>query len=234
MYSRLANHDRRTLLRQTIFFSAGSVALVIAFLFVILPAFIKFLAFRNLSSKIAVTDDAVLATRPSLSSPYEATSSSSITLTGRSQGDRKIILLQNGVPGPETSANDEGDFSFENVSLESGSNTFTAVSENEKGERGNPSSPVNISYVKDAPKLEISEPANDATISQRKQNPVVIKGKTDPGNRIYINEKLQFVSSDGSFSGQFQLTEGDNTITVKAVNPASIETIQELSVRFQP
>lgn len=234
MYSRLLKHDRSSLIKQTVFFFGLSIALSLAFLFVILPLFIKFLAFRNLSSKITYTEENTLSMRPYLSAPYDATSSAQISLSGTAQSGQKIILLQNGASGADTTANDQGSFSFDSVSLEAGQNTFSAVSENAEGERSNPSNVVTISYVKDAPKLEVSEPANDSTVTQRKQNPVRVRGKTDPGNKVYISDRLQFVSGDGSFTGQVQLSEGENTITVKAVNPAQIETIQEIKVKFSP
>ncbi|MEP7167521.1 MAG: hypothetical protein ABI758_06100 [Candidatus Woesebacteria bacterium] len=234
MYSRLQHHDRTSLIQQSLFFFGISLAIGLGFLFVLLPAFIKFLAFRNISSKITVQEEQVLPSHPTLSQPFEATNSAIIKLSGSASGKQKIILLQNGVPGPDTVAADGGDFTFSEVHLDLGDNTFTAVSENDKGERSNPSNTVRVAYVKDAPKLEIGQPTNDATVTQQKQNPITIKGKTEPGNRIYINDKLQFVSSDGSFSGQFQLVNGDNTIAIKAVNAASVETTSELVVHYQP
>jgi hypothetical protein len=234
MYSRLEHHDKQVILKQTAMFLGGTVLLSAAFLFLILPAFIRFLAFRTLGSKIVVEETDTLPSRPFLSSPFDATSSAQITLTGSAQAKQKIILLIGGVPGPETTAGDNGSFSFSQVGLESGGNTFVAVSENDKGTRSNPSNTVTISYVKDAPKLEISTPATDTTITQRKQNPATVAGKTDSGNKVYINDRLQFVGSDGSFSGKVQLSDGDNTIVVKAVNPAQVETTQEISVHFQP
>ncbi len=234
MYSRLAHHEGNGLVRQILFFFGASVGLVILFLLVILPAFIKFLAFRNFSSKITYTTDSVLPPHPFLNQPFDATNSATITLTGSSQGGQKIVLLQNGAPGAETTASENGSFSFASVTLEAGQNTFTTVAQNEKGDRSNPSNAVIIAFVKDAPKLTIDTPANDTTISQRKQNPVTVKGKSEAGNKIYINDRLIFVGSDGSFTGQVQLVEGDNTISVKAINAAAIETIQEILVRFSP
>ena len=97
-----------------------------------------------------------------------------------------------------------------------------------------PSNTVTVAFVKDAPKLEITSPEGETTISQRKQNPVTVKGKTDPGDKVYINDRLSFVSADGSFSGQVQLSEGDNTIVVRALNAAAVETTMEVLVHYTP
>src|SRR5690349_21700749 len=115
MYSRLEHHDRQKILKQTFLFLGGTILLSIVFLFLILPAFIRFLAYRNLGSKIVVEQTETLPSKPFLSSPFEATSSAQITLTGTAQAKQKIILLIGGVPGPETTAADNGSFTFSQV-----------------------------------------------------------------------------------------------------------------------
>lgn len=233
MYSRLEHNTRRRLLLQS-FGALGLTVLISAlFLVVVLPGFIRILGSRAKSLATETRETTVLP-RPFLAQPFDATSSASIALTGTAQAGEKIILLQNGAPGPEATADDAGSFRFDTVTLEAGSNTFAAVSENSAGERSNPSNQVRIAYLKDAPKLEILEPENGKEITQRKQNPITVKGKTDSGNRIYINDKMQFVAADGSFSSLVQLSEGENPIIIRAVNSAAIETISELSVRFSP
>ncbi len=234
MHSRLEHHERSLLLRQIGIYLGSTVALGLLFLFVILPGFIRILAFRNLGSKPEEQQSAFLPQRPFLEQPFTATSSATVSLKGTAQADSKVILLKNGVADSDTKASGDGNFTFENISLDSGNNTFAAVVEDDSEKRSNPSASVQIAYVKDGPKLEISEPANETTITQQKQNPIRIKGKTDPGSRVFINDKLQFIAQDGSFNGQFQLSQGDNTVTVKAINAAQVETVQELLLRFSP
>ncbi len=234
MYSRLAHHEENHLVRQILMLFGASIGLIVLFLLVILPAFIKFLAFRNFSSKITYSQDSVITSKPFLTQPFEATNSATLKLTGSAQAGQKIVLLQNGSPGPETKAADDGSFAFTGVTLESGQNTFTTVAQNDNGDRSNPSNAVVISFVKDAPKLTVDTPTNDSTISQRKQNPITVKGKADVGDKVYIADRLIFVSADGSFTSQVQLNEGDNTITVKAVNAAAVETSLDILVHFSP
>ncbi len=233
-HSRLEHHERSVLLKQTLIFTGSGVGLIIAFLFLILPAFIRVMALRNLGSKIVIEDTAILPARPFLAEPFSATSSASIDLTGNAQAGFKVILLHNGVAGLETTASENGSFTFSDVSLTDGENVFTAVAENDKEERSNPSSEVHISLVKDAPKLEVTQPADGSEITKRKDNPVTVKGTTDKGNKVYMNDRMLFVANDGSFSGAVQLSEGENTIVVKAVNPAGIESVSELKLSYRP
>lgn len=231
--SRLESYERAHLIRQTILFTGLSVALGLAFIFLILPFYIKILAARNLSSKLSFSGVSVPPSRPFLSQPFEATHSATITLQGSSQAGLKVILLHNGVPTEETTPENDGTFTFD-VSLERGENRFSAVAENDKQERSNPSSEFVIVYTTDAPKLDVTEPADNATITQQKQNPLTVRGSTNPGTRVFINDQMLFVASDGSFTGSVQLSQGENKIAVKAVNRAGIETIKELTVRFLP
>lgn len=233
MPSRLESHDRKRYLRQIILLNLASAGLIIGFLFVVLPAFIKVLALRNLGTGGNDTQSTVLPARPTLSQPFDATSSADIKLSGNAVASSKVILLQNGAPSEETTSSEDGSFSFD-VSLESGDNLFAAVVENTEKVRSNPSTSFTIRFVKDAPKLEVSEPADGTTITQQRANPVTIKGKTDPGNKIFINDGVQFVSNDGSFSGRVQLANGENTVVIKAVNTAQIETVKELKLTFSP
>lgn len=233
-HSRLQSHEQKVLLRQTLLFFGSGVGLIVAFLFLILPGFIRVMALRNLGYKAATQDSAILPSRPTLEQPFDATSSATLALTGSAQPNAKVLLLQNGVPGPETRSDDTGSFTFETVTLESGDNTFTAVVENEQSVRSNPSGEMHISFVKDAPKLEIETPTENQEVTKRRDNPIAVKGKTDAGNKVYINDRVLFVSNDGSFSGAVQLSEGDNTIVIKVTNAALIETVEERHVRFVP
>lgn len=232
--SRLVNHEKQFLMKQSFFFIALALGLGIAFMFLVLPFYIKILASRNLSSKLAVSDLSVPPSRPLLEQSYVATYSATIDLKGSAQAGMKVFLLQNGAPVENTQTEEDGSFIFGSVSMQDGENVFTAVAENEKEERSNPSSEVKITFSKDAPKLEISEPAENATITQRKQNPLTIKGLTTAGSRVFVNEQMLFVNNDGNFSGSVQLVDGENKIAVKAINATGLETIKELMIRFLP
>lgn len=233
-HSRLQSHEQKVLLRQTLLFFGSGIGLIVVFLFLILPGFIRVMALRNLGYKAATNENTILPSRPTLEQPFDATSSASLALSGSAQPNSKVILLQNGAPGPETHSDDTGSFTFEAVTLDSGDNTFTAVVENEQSVRSNPSGELHISFVKDAPKLEIETPTENLDVTKRRDNPISVKGKTDAGNKVTINDRVLFVANDGSFSGAVQLSDGDNTIVIKATNAALIETVEERHVRFVP
>ena len=59
------------------------------------------------------------------------------------------------------------------------------------------------------------DPKEDMVI---KQESLTIRGKTDSGVYLTINGENVYVTSDGNFSKEVQLTNGINVIEVKAVN----------------
>lgn len=232
-YSRLASHERALLTRQTIFFGGAGIAIIIAYVFIVLPIFSKVLVLTNKQALPEATQNAIVMS-PTLIQPYTATNSAEISLRGTSQPGYTIILGQNGSLDKQVKADDKGEFIFESVSLSNGDNLFQAYAETNEGDRSDGSPPMHIQYVTDAPKLDISEPADNATITQRKQQVIQVKGTTNPGNKVFLNDQFLFVSTDGSFTGSFQLQPGSNTLTIKAVNPASSEAIKELHVTYSP
>ncbi|MDP3004453.1 MAG: hypothetical protein Q8N43_03050, partial [Candidatus Azambacteria bacterium] len=59
------------------------------------------------------------------------------------------------------------------------------------------------------------DPKEDMVIQQES---IIVRGKTDNGVDLIINGENVYVSSDGSFSKEVQLTSGINIVEVKAVN----------------
>jgi cytoskeletal protein RodZ len=77
------------------------------------------------------------------------------------------------------------------------------------------------------PRLVILEPSSGAVIETSE---TVIKGKTDKGARVSINNQPVFVGSDGEFSDTLILQPGINTITVVTVNRFDKEKSETVSV----
>jgi len=79
--------------------------------------------------------------------------------------------------------------------------------------------PVAVIPTVDAKKnqitLKITTPANNATLS----NPsVTVKGITSPGAEVSVNEQDVTAGADGSFAATLTLDEGDNYVSVVAID----------------
>lgn len=77
------------------------------------------------------------------------------------------------------------------------------------------------------PELVILNPAADSIINDTK---VLVKGKTDVGNDLFINNQLVLVDDEGVFSENIVLREGKNVISIKSVNQFNKEVTQSISV----
>ncbi len=77
------------------------------------------------------------------------------------------------------------------------------------------------------PELIVLNPENDSVIEQSQ---VFVKGKTDGGNEVFINNQPVTVDEKGFFSQQVILKNGVNVIVVKSVNRFGKETAKTVSV----
>jgi hypothetical protein len=84
-----------------------------------------------------------------------------------------------------------------------------------------------------APRLVILEPGESAIVEMSE---VVVRGKTDKGARVSINNQPVFVASEGDFTDKLTLQPGLNTIAIVAVNRFDKEKSETLSVeaRYTP
>jgi len=72
-----------------------------------------------------------------------------------------------------------------------------------------------ISSVLTPPKLAIAEPVNDQTVSG---NSIVVAGDAEIGSDVFINDQAVFLDKNGQFNENVILSEGLNTIEIKAKN----------------
>lgn len=77
------------------------------------------------------------------------------------------------------------------------------------------------------PSLVILNPENNTIINS---SSVVVSGKTDLGNSLFINNQSVVVDENGGFSENIILRDGINIITVKSVNQFDKETVESISV----
>lgn len=232
--SRLALNEKNRLVKQSVLYFIGGLGILLLFFAVLLPLFTKILLLGAQKLRQPTATPSVNVSSPTLSAPYTATNSAQITLKGSATNGISVLLGLNGSIDRKTTADDQGNYTFENVTLSVGENLLFAYAEDSSGNRSDGSNAVTVTYSTDAPKLEISEPAEGALITQRKQSVISVKGTTDGGNKVYLNGQFLFVAGDGSFSGSVQLVNGDNTLTVKAMNTAGNETLKEIHVKYMP
>ena len=85
----------------------------------------------------------------------------------------------------------------------------------------------NLNNFVSNPELLIMNPAADSVINDTK---VLVKGKTDVGNDLFINNQQVLVDDEGIFSENIILREGKNVIMVKSINQFNKEVTESISI----
>lgn len=169
-----------------------------------------------------------IPSKPSISAQYTATSSSSVKITGVADPNINVTLFRGDQLLDNTVSDDQGQFNFDGQ-LSSGQNVFTVQATSNSGKKSETSDPVSVNSNNQPPKLEITSPADGATITN--SDSVDIVGKTDPGADITVNDSNAIVNDSGEFRYFLRLNNGDNHVKVVSTDSAGNTTTKELTVK---
>ncbi len=169
---------------------------------------------------------------PVLDSFPTATSSGAIPVRGTAADGLTITLYINEAQARKITTAKDGTFFFESVRLMEGDNTISAKATDERGNTSDLSNVLTITMKKTPPSLEISSPQNNERITGD-SNVVTISGRTETDTTVTVNSRLVVIKSDGSFAHAYPLNEGENKLTIAAVDIAGNQTIVERTVIYQ-
>ncbi len=220
LYSRLRHHEDRIFKKRLVWAISGSVALII-FIFIFgLKLLVGFSLLvdnlRGTSPKEQQSQSLILP--PVLDPLPEATNSATLTITGKSDREVKIVLYFDEEETTTLPTKDDGTFSF-TKKLPEGNHTVSAKAKNDKDSLSDLSNVVRVNIMRTKPELTVTSPQEGARIVGE-SNMVTVKGKTSPDNTVTVNDRLAVVANDGSFSYTYSLTEGENTLHIAATDPA--------------
>lgn len=221
------------MLRQSALLIFFTIVFLSAFLFFVLPFSLRiYTAFTQKSGTFG-EKDTIPPQTPVLFALPEATNSAELTVSGFGEASTEMTLVNNGTAAQQVTADAAGEFTFSPLQLTPGENQISVLSQDaEKNE--STSNTQTVFFDTKAPTLTVSEPQDGTTITRRREQVITVKGVSDPNARITLNDKLLFVDRDGNFSGTFQLSEGDNTLKLRAVSAAGNAIEQEVKVAFRP
>lgn len=170
---------------------------------------------------------------PVLTIPFEAANTPEIDIKGYGTADSKVKLYIDDEPRQTIKVSEDGSFVFEQISLSLGINNIYAKSLDDNDKESLPSKTIKLIYDNEKPDLNISEPEDGRNISGGDKK-VRVSGKTEPGAKVFINDAQVIVNSDGDFSTDHSLNDGDNFISIKAQDLASNTTEIQRKVTFSP
>lgn len=161
-----------------------------------------------------------------------ATSSGRLVITGRGQEKANIILYVNDQESKKTRVADDGTFIISSISLAEGNYTIKAKAEDVGGKLSDFSNSIRTTIKRRPPALEVTKPTDGATHTGE-DNLFSVEGNTEEDVDIRINDRFVVVRTDGSFAYPFPLDEGDNTLTIKAIDRAGNKTEIIRKVTYQ-
>ena len=233
MRSRLSQKIEKQTQKQ-LFLSVAGIIIVLVVLFKFgIPALINFSLFLSTFNKDAASQSQSaksILTPPVLTQDFTATNSATITVTGTAIAKQTIQLFVNDDLVDTTTAKSDGTFSFKEVNLTQQQNTIKARSKEDK-KVSDFSDPIIVSFIQKEPTLTIDSPS-DGQSFPHDQSSVQVKGKTDPDDRVTVNDFWAIVDNDGNYSYSLHLQNGDNQIHVVATDAAGNKTEKQIKVTY--
>jgi len=233
--SLLAKKEKERNLRKAFLYGFLTILLGMAIFFLGVPALIKLAVFvgkLNSSSIMPEQSDNIPPSPPVFNPLFEATKSAQISLSGFAESESTVKLFFNNQE-KDVLADQEGKFTFGNLNLKEGQNKIYAIAIDKAGNESNYSDKINILYDNKPPEIEISQPQDGETISTE-DNRIEIVGKTDEGANVLINEHFVVVDSEGNFSYQISLDNGENEIKIVSKDKAGNQTETAIKVNYSP
>ena len=170
---------------------------------------------------------------PLIFSEFESTNSANLALRGRSSADGMIKIFKNGMEIKKNESVKNDEFTTE-IILSEGENTIYAVQVNKKDKSSLPSASILVILDTISPDLNINQPEDKSRYSGLKQKVVKIEGETESDSIVLINQNQAVVKTDGRFTYNFDLQEGENLIRIQSQDQAGNINGKELTLFYTP
>jgi hypothetical protein len=233
--SRLARQENRQMAKQTLMIFLAAIAFLVFFFWVGIPSLINLaisLGNSKAASKFGQDVDTIPPAPPQLDILPVATSSSTIDIAGQTESGVTVYLYQNGTKAEETTADNQGLFSFINLDLNPGFTSFYVQSVDPAGNQSQHSSTQTVKYDSDKPDLIIEAPSNGKRFAGVTEQLIDVSGSTDPDATVFLNDRQLVVTGSGSFTTKYELKEGDNKLHFTAKDQAGNQTEVEIKVNY--
>ncbi|PIS09594.1 hypothetical protein COT75_00090 [Candidatus Beckwithbacteria bacterium CG10_big_fil_rev_8_21_14_0_10_34_10] len=233
--SRLSKIEEKRNLRQAVFFGFLTLVLIFFAFTVGLPLLTKMLVYVGDKKEGTGLEkkDTLAPASPRFQTVVEATNSASFSLAGFAEPDTTVEISLNGSLAGNVEVNSKGEFVLHSISLKEGKNRFKAKAIDKEDNESDYSKEINVVLDTQSPGIIISSPQNGDSFFD-KDKEIMVEGKINEDTDILINERMVVSDSSGSFSLRLELKEGENTIKVKATDPAGNQSVEEIKVNYTP
>ena len=231
--SRLEKKTDEEMTKKTVFMGILTIIVFVAMVVVGLPLLIKLTVLigdnKSKNDKQTVIKE-LPPMAPRLIMPFEATNSGQILVKGLAEKNLMVELLKNDVSVGKVQVNDAGEFSFDNIQLDSGDNQFTAIAISDSGGSSEPSKEAVITYDNTPPTLVMLNPSQDSLSVSSADFDVI--GQSDKGVSVTVNGQVAMVDDAGKFKIKLQLNTGKNDINIVVSDPAGNQTKKTITITY--
>jgi len=231
--SRINQKVQRQTQRNLLLVAVGVISLALVFLFFGIKLLVNFSLFVEKKSDIAGSElqtDSYIP--PPIFDPVtEATNSASIDISGTAGGGKYVIIYINGKQGGKADIKKNSSFSFKDLSLDQDENNIKIKAVDQSKKESKFSQTIQIIYTTKSPDLSIDFPTDGQTY-HKSDNPVKIRGKTNPGVKVTINDFWAVTDNDGNYTYSYQLRSGENDLRILATDAAGNKIEKSLRVTY--
>jgi len=177
-------------MRRAFLFTILTILAILGVLFYGLPSVARFAAFLSDLRKSSLPvdrNDTTPPAPPRLDRLPEATKEPEIEISGVTEEGATVILTLNG-KDEEVVADADGKFRF-SYSLRKGENQILTKAKDRAGNESQPTAGITVVFDNEAPKLDISAPADGSQFYGDGQRQLAIKGTTEVGITLTINNQ---------------------------------------------
>ncbi|MBU0978315.1 MAG: hypothetical protein ABIJ33_00970 [Patescibacteria group bacterium] len=229
--SRLVRKEHKQLVKQTVWSVIIGLALILAFVFWVLPNSVRFLGLL-LDTGITEQTDQIPPQVPVISLLEKSTNQTPFTVKGFGEPESQIIFVLNGDRLEPVVVGEESTFEA-SLPLTEGDNIFIAFSMDKAENESKETKTYQVVLDTELPTLTLDNIFDGQQVVGRDNQQLAIRGLTDPQARVYINDRPILADFEGAFSSTYRLDEGDNQLLLKVVDRAGNEGQMELTIKFK-
>lgn len=233
--SRLYRYQEQKLTKRLIWALVGTIVLIVC---VVVFGLRILIAFSLLVERLkggtntpTPTTQTVIILPPTVDPLPDATNSANLIISGKAHSKQEVIIYVNQQETVTLTASQDGTFKSREIQGSQGTNTVSAKSTDGNGHFSDMSNVVQTNVTNKQPTLTLDSPQSDASLNGD-SNTVTVSGKTDSDNQVTVNGRFVVVSSSGSFSYTYPLSDGDNTISIIATDQAGNQTKIDRKVHY--
>ncbi|MBI3443251.1 hypothetical protein HY008_01130 [Candidatus Woesebacteria bacterium] len=234
-YSRYTSLEEKRNIRRAFVYGILTIIALILFLNFGLPTLAKFVGFLSDFARPVRQvgkNDNIPPPPPRFTNLPEYTNQKTIDAAGTAEPGATVKLSLND-RAEEVLADSDGKFSIK-FNLNKGENSLSAKAVDSGGNESQRTKVYKIIFDDVPPEITIDSPSDGSSFYGEKQRQLSVKGKTEIGSSLTINDRLVAVNDDGSFVFTTTLSEGENAFSVKATDKAGNSTEKTFKVNFTP